>query len=410
MWSIYGNTYDLTSFIPHHPGGKEILENTRNMGDCTALFESYHAFSDFPQIRQSLEKYKIQNHLTEGKKDYCHDFTTYHELVDRIKLVFPDRPSIKPSSFWYTLVSGLGIAYVFILYHLLSYELYGFWTTLYLSGVMGLLESTILFNIVHDSSHYAFFLDSKKNNVASTLSNSWILWNHTVWFFHHIFYHHSFTGNFIDPDHNIFNNLRNVPSWMVNFFYMVFPGQYVTQIIWYGVSVFTHDLYTFFSFNDNRQVNGEPIVPLPSRGFSYFYDPWSLSIMSIKIVLLSRIPIVPLLFYFIVVNVLYYGNVFGNHDLYSTLENFYDGPDWAKRQICNSGNFMNSSVIWSFLFGGINYQIEHHLFPNMNNSHYRTIAPLVQQFCLEKNIPYIHKNTWLETYSDFIKRTKHRKH
>jgi cytochrome b involved in lipid metabolism len=50
MWSIYGNTYDLTSFIAHHPGGKEILENTRGIGDCTALFESYHAFSDFPQI------------------------------------------------------------------------------------------------------------------------------------------------------------------------------------------------------------------------------------------------------------------------------------------------------------------------------------------------------------------------
>jgi fatty acid desaturase len=191
---------------------------------------------------------------------------------------------------------------------------------------------------------------------------------------------------------------------------MVFPGQYVTQIIWYGVSVFTHDLYTFFSFNDNRQVNDEPIVPLPSRGFSYFYDPWSLSIMSIKIMILSQIPIVPLLVYFIVINGLYYGNVFGNHDLYSTFENFYDGPDWAKRQICNSGNFMNSSVLWSFLFGGINYQIEHHLFPNMNNSHYRMIAPLVQQFCLEKNIPYIHKSTWFETYSDFIKRIQHRKH
>ena len=103
-------------------------------------------------------------------------------------------------------------------------------------------------------------------------------------------------------------------------------------------------------------------------------------------------------------------NIFGNHDLYSTFENFYDGPDWAKRQICNSGNFMNSSVIWSFLFGGINYQIEHHLFPNVNNSHYQRIAPIVKQFCLEKNIPYVHKSTFFETYHDFIKRIQYHKH
>jgi hypothetical protein len=35
--------------------------------------------------------------------------------------------------------------------------------------------------------------------------------------------------------------------------------------------------------------------------------------------------------------------------------------------------------------------------------------PMIE-FCLEKNIPYIHKSTWFETYSDFIKRIQHRKH
>jgi fatty acid desaturase len=235
-----------------------------------------------------------------------------------------------------------------------------------------------------------------------------MLWNHTIWFFHHLFYHHSFTGNKKDIDQNVYNKRNNQPNilqrseWRTNFFFIVFPGQYVTQILWYIISALTKDLYTFFSFTEDPKRT-ESVGPLPLRGFSYFYDPWSVSIMMTKIVVLSRLPIIPLLFYFIVLNSLYYINIMGNHDLHSTLENFYDGPDWAKRQICNSGNFMNSSVIWSFLFGGINYQIEHHLFPNMNNSHYRTIAPLVKQFCLEKNIPYIHKSTWFETYSNFMK-------
>jgi cytochrome b involved in lipid metabolism len=45
-WSIYGNKYDLTPFIDKHPGGKEILQKTKDMGDITPLFESYHAFSN----------------------------------------------------------------------------------------------------------------------------------------------------------------------------------------------------------------------------------------------------------------------------------------------------------------------------------------------------------------------------
>ena len=45
-WVIYGNEYDLSNFIDQHPGGKDILLKTKDMGDITALFESYHAFSD----------------------------------------------------------------------------------------------------------------------------------------------------------------------------------------------------------------------------------------------------------------------------------------------------------------------------------------------------------------------------
>lgn len=52
-----------------------------------------------------------------------------------------------------------------------------------------------------------------------------------------------------------------------------------------------------------------------------------------------------------------------------------------------------------FLNGGLNYQIEHHLFPRMHHGHYPKIAPVVKQFCAEKGIPYQHfptvsSNAW----------------
>ena len=40
MWNIYGKTYDLSNFAKYHPGGREIIEKMRGMGDLTALFET----------------------------------------------------------------------------------------------------------------------------------------------------------------------------------------------------------------------------------------------------------------------------------------------------------------------------------------------------------------------------------
>ena len=50
MWSINGNYYDLSNFIDKHPGGKDILLKTRGEEDITALFETYHAFSNNTHI------------------------------------------------------------------------------------------------------------------------------------------------------------------------------------------------------------------------------------------------------------------------------------------------------------------------------------------------------------------------
>lgn len=44
IWWIHGNGYDLSNFFERHPGGKEAILLGRGR-DCTALFESYHAFS-----------------------------------------------------------------------------------------------------------------------------------------------------------------------------------------------------------------------------------------------------------------------------------------------------------------------------------------------------------------------------
>mmetsp|Transcript_71471 Transcript_71471/g.126245 ORF Transcript_71471/g.126245 Transcript_71471/m.126245 type:complete len:86 (-) Transcript_71471:263-520(-) len=45
FWYIHGHAYDLRSFAKHHPGGEVAINLGRNR-DCTALFESYHPFTE----------------------------------------------------------------------------------------------------------------------------------------------------------------------------------------------------------------------------------------------------------------------------------------------------------------------------------------------------------------------------
>ena len=54
--------------------------------------------------------------------------------------------------------------------------------------------------------------------------------------------------------------------------------------------------------------------------------------------------------------------------------------------------------------GGINYHIEHHLFPRMNHLHLPKIQPIVREFCAEKGIPY---NYFPSVWGNFKSLVKH---
>jgi fatty acid desaturase (delta-4 desaturase) len=70
---------------------------------------------------------------------------------------------------------------------------------------------------------------------------------------------------------------------------------------------------------------------------------------------------------------------------------------FLKKQVLTSSNVGDEWL--AFLNGGLNYQIEHHLFPRINHSHYPFIAPYIQEFCKKKNIRYTHFPTILENYA-----------
>ncbi|MEO0405146.1 MAG: acyl-CoA desaturase, partial [Bacteroidota bacterium] len=72
-----------------------------------------------------------------------------------------------------------------------------------------------------------------------------------------------------------------------------------------------------------------------------------------------------------------------------TIEN-----SWAIHQLQTTCNFANRSRIFSWFIGGLNFQIEHHLFPGICHVHYRKIAPIVKQTAKEYNVPYYEHKTF----------------
>ncbi|MBV8716772.1 MAG: acyl-CoA desaturase [Chloroflexi bacterium] len=62
-------------------------------------------------------------------------------------------------------------------------------------------------------------------------------------------------------------------------------------------------------------------------------------------------------------------------------------PDFVARQVLSARN-VRPSVLVDLVLGGLNYQIEHHLFPNMSRANFGRARPLVQQFCKEQSLTY----------------------
>ena len=62
-------------------------------------------------------------------------------------------------------------------------------------------------------------------------------------------------------------------------------------------------------------------------------------------------------------------------------------PDYLRRQVLTSRNVRGSRLV-DFALGGLNYRIEHHLFPSMPRPTLRHAQPLVRAFCAERGLAY----------------------
>jgi fatty acid desaturase len=78
-----------------------------------------------------------------------------------------------------------------------------------------------------------------------------------------------------------------------------------------------------------------------------------------------------------------------------------DRSDFLRRQVLTSRNVRGNWLV-DFALGGLNYQIEHHLFPNMPRPNLRHSQTLIQQFCRQHGLPY-HPTGLIDSYATALR-------
>jgi fatty acid desaturase len=97
---------------------------------------------------------------------------------------------------------------------------------------------------------------------------------------------------------------------------------------------------------------------------------------------------------------LYIGSVFAPNHKGMPIQRPDEEWDWLTRQVVTSRNIRSSYLI-DFLYGGLNYQIEHHLFPGMPRKNLRHARPIAKQYCEAVGLPY-HEVSVVQSYAEVV--------
>lgn len=406
--SVHGKKYDLTDFV--HPGGSEILLLCNNEPDSTALFESYHTFCDKDKISNIMRKYEIAD--SSGVRMFSFEPNGFYKtLQSRVVAHFEDkngrkikRGDVKANFDWLNTVFWIWCLFLYSQYQML------FGTNWLLRSFFGLSSGIALtglgFNVLHDASHYGLSSNAKINQRLSSFHQGLQIWNQILWAYHHCIRHHQYTGNIeYDPDmrHAMpylrkSNKIDIKPQTFTRtnfvckmlFMCIIFPGNLFGQGLQYHLTwVRTGRLWRMKLpeiFKLETQIGQYLISTLFFTMMFWFGGRYTL-------------------FHIIGTNLTYFIGLSPDHDLFPThneIDKFGDMTkiDWGEIQVRGSANFCNSYKYLTKFIGGINTQIEHHLFPSVCNHYLPELVPIVRQTCHEYGIPYNHIDNPVEVFRE----------
>jgi fatty acid desaturase len=135
-------------------------------------------------------------------------------------------------------------------------------------------------------------------------------------------------------------------------------------------------------------------VYLPYIFFTYFVVPilYGIILNSMHIV---NVVLVNIFISEILTNIITFVLIVPNHagdDLYEFKTRCKNNKEHIYRSAIGSTNYSYGDEITDFFHGYLNYQIEHHMFPELSPLEYRLLAPEIKKVCEKHNVQYVQQN------------------
>lgn len=303
------------------------------------------------------------------------------------------------------------------------------WTTTYLVIIFNLVNPLSMFilallhgfftamigmNIAHDAIHGAYTKSLKNNRVIGLMFN-FVGANDYVWGISHNKVHHTYT-NIPQHDEDIHQVpiLRMEPTqklWWIHKYQHIYAfGLYsLASLSW----VFIKDYVKFFQ----HQLGGHYRKTFPKKEIFRLFFFKSLYYITFLVIPLM---LVDLPWYWIVFGFVSAHLVEGitlaiifmlAHIIEDTA---YPEPDsngkidmpWADFQMHTTANFAMDNRVVNYLFGGLNFQVVHHLFPKVCHVHYPKLAKIVSETAKEHNLPVIEYDSFFGAISSHTRMLK----
>jgi linoleoyl-CoA desaturase len=281
---------------------------------------------------------------------------------------------------------------------------------------MGIGMAGVGMGVMHDANHRSF---SQNNTVNKWLSKSaYLLGAYPKnWQFQHNTLHHGFTNiDNYDEDISPAGILRFSPHSPL---YKIHKYQYVYAWFFYSLMSFSWIVLKDFT-RLYRYKKLDPALKNQKKFNKSLLELIVSKIVYYTIFLVLPILLVPFAWYWVLLGFLSMHFVCGL--ILSTIfqtahvvtdsefplpdENGSINSNWAVHQLKTTSDFSPKSIIFSWLIGGLNYQIEHHLFPNISHVHYRRISRIVKETAENYNLPYHVHSNFLQAVGMHVKMLK----
>jgi len=419
---IRGEWYNLQSF--EHPGGPVAISLALGR-DATALFESHHYFIDHNRLYRILSKYKVNKEIADTLSTMdprddgsFFDWEAYDNspFTKEMKTMVRDhfksrakqlgitlRQATKATPTRWALILSLMFLFFATIPSFVSGEYWTLITTPFLAWV-------VIANYWHDSLHFSLSCDWRVNAVLPYLfpwlSSPW------VWYHQHVIGHHAYTNiEHRDPD------LAHAPQLQRHHKSIRWRPRHKNQhkcsrmlLIW-SIAV-GGGLQILSDVRANLKGTYNNVVPYHTlkgaRLVSHIFGRWVYVVTifvwpfwylhPLKAVIWAICPIMIFSWFFML-------NSQINHLTETTAH--AKSTNFLKHQVMTAQNFgVGNRGFWGrwcrFFSGGLNYQIEHHLFPTINHCHLPALQPKVKAICRKHGVAYNEVNGYIEALRNYF--------